>query len=302
MTAAAIAAAERARPAVVAALAEDVGGGDVTTEACIEAATSAQAVIVAKAEGVLAGIEVARLVFEVVDPGVRFAALLHDGAAVTPGAEVARLFGPARSILTGERTALNFVQRLSGVATRTRAFVQRLHGTGTRLLDTRKTTPGLRLLEKAAVLAGGGANHRQGLFDMVLIKDNHIRAAGGLPAAVERARAHAAPTLLVEVEAASFEEVQEACAAGVDRILLDNMSPGDVTRALQWIDTHPTPGPESPRRRPGARRWPEVEVSGGLTLETVRPMAELGVDYVSVGAITHSAPALDLSLEILELG
>jgi nicotinate-nucleotide pyrophosphorylase (carboxylating) len=244
----------------------------------------------------------ARLVFAAVDPGLRFAALLHDGATVTPGTEVARLSGPAHAILKGERTALNFVQRLSGVATRTRAFVERLHGTGTRLLDTRKTTPGLRLLEKAAVLAGGGTNHRQGLFDMVLIKDNHIRAAGGLTAAVERARARAAPALLVEVEAATLAEVEEACAAGVDRILLDNMDPAGVKQALAWIDAHPAPGPASPRRRAGARRWPEVEVSGGITLETVRPMAELGVDYVSVGAITHSAPALDLSLEILELG
>ena len=257
----------------------------------------------AKADGVVAGIEVARRVFERVDPDVEFETSVADGARVTPGTEVARLHGPARAILTGERTALNFLQRLSGVATRTHAFVERLEGTGARLLDTRKTTPGLRLLEKAAVLAGGGANHRVGLHDMVLIKDNHVRAAGGLARAVERARAHAAPSLLIEVEAQSFAEVEEACVAGVDRILLDNMGRDDVARALARIDAAPSSLPAGdPRRRAGARRWPEVEVSGGLTLDTVRTMAELGVDYVSVGGITHSAPALDLSLEIVSLG
>ena len=273
----------------------------MTSEACIDAGARAAAVIVAKAEGVLAGVEVARRVFAQVDPAVEFTVLVADGAPVTPGTEVVRLKGPARAILTGERTALNFLQRLSGVATRTRAFVERLHGTGTRLLDTRKTTPGMRPLEKAAVLAGGGGNHRLGLYDMVLIKDNHVRAAGGLTQAVERARARAAPLLLVEVEAQSFAEVEEACAAGVDRILLDNMSRDEVARALARIDASPPPAPASLRRRPGARRWPEVEVSGGLTLDTVRSVAELGVDYVSVGAITHSAPALDLSLEIVSL-
>ena len=274
----------------------------MTSEACVGEGTRAEAEIVAKAEGVLAGIEVARRVFAAVDPAVGFEALLADGAPLTPGTVVARVTGPARAILTGERTALNYVQRLSGVATRTRAFVQRLHGTGTRLLDTRKTTPGMRLLEKAAVLAGGGENHRVGLFDLVLIKDNHVRAAGSLTRAVERARARASATLLVEVEAQSFAEVEEACAAGVDRILLDNMSRDEVARALARIDAQPAAVPPSARRRPGAKRWPEVEVSGGMTLETVRPMAELGVDYVSVGAITHSAPALDLSLEIVSLG
>jgi nicotinate-nucleotide pyrophosphorylase (carboxylating) len=162
------------------------------------------------------------------------------------------------------------------------------------LLDTRKTTPGLRLLEKAAVVAGGGANHRVGLFDMVLIKDNHIRAAGGLTAAVERARAHAAPGLLIEAEAATYVEVVEACKIGVDRLLLDNMTTAEVTRALAHIDGLRA-GPDAPRR-------PRVEVSGGMTLETVRPMAELGVDFISVGGLTHSAPALDLSLEIVRLG
>ncbi len=276
------------------ALAEDVGTGDVTTEACIDPALEAEAVIVAKAPGIVAGTNMACLVFEEVDPAVRLDFLASDGDAVSPGQELARIHGPARAILIGERTALNFLQRLSGVATRTRAFVDRLAGTKAVLLDTRKTTPGMRLLEKAAVVAGGGANHRVGLFDMVLIKDNHIRAAGGLTAAVERARAHAAPGLLIEAEAATFAEVVEACAAGVDRLLLDNMTTAEVARALAHVDGL-RPAPDAPRR-------PQVEVSGGMTLETVRPMAELGVDFISVGGLTHSAPALDLSLEIVRLG
>ena len=286
------------------AIAEDVGGGDVTTEATIAATARAEAVIVAKAEGVLAGIEVARRVFEQVDAAVTCDALLSDGAHLTPGTTVVRIAGPARGILVGERTALNYLQRLSGVATRTHAFVARLLGTGTQLLDTRKTTPGMRGLEKAAVLAGGGTNHRIGLFDMVLIKDNHIRAAGGLTAAVAKARAEAPSSLLVEVEAQSHAEVEEACAAGVDRILLDNMTTAEVRRALEEIDRASSTATTAAdaRRRPGARRWPEVEVSGGITLDTVRAYAELGVDYISVGAITHSAPALDLSLEITSLG
>ena len=288
IAAAARAAADEAGALLERALAEDIGTGDVTTEACIDPATRAEAVIVAKANGTLAGLEMARRVFANVDKSVAFEALFADGARVTPGTEVARLRGPARAILTGERTALNFLQRLSGIATRTRAFVDLLDGTKTRLLDTRKTTPGLRLLEKAAVLAGGGVNHRVGLFDMVLIKDNHVRAAGGLRQAVERARAHAAPGLLVEVEAQSLEEVDEACSSKVDRILLDNMSVDTVARALAKVRA------TTPR--------PEVEVSGGITLDTVRGYAELGVDFVSVGGITHSAPALDLSLEITRLG
>ncbi len=286
-------AAAASRALVRLALAEDVGTGDVTTLACIDPGVSAEAVIVAKANGVLAGIDVARLVFHEVDPAVHFEAFGVDGDVVAPGVEVARLNGPAHSILVGERTALNFVQRLSGVATRTRTFVERLAGTSTILLDTRKTTPGMRRLEKAAVLAGGGANHRVGLFDMVLIKDNHIRAAGGLAEAVRRARAEAAPGLLVEAEAATFAEVEEACGAGVDRLLLDNMSHSEVARALTYIDSRRAT-PDTPRR-------PQVEVSGGMTLETVRPMAELGVDFISVGGLTHSAPALDLSLEIVRL-
>ncbi len=287
-------AAAGSRALVRLALAEDVGTGDVTTTACIDPGLAAEAVIVAKAHGVLAGIDVARLVFHEVDPAVHFEAFGVDGDVVTPGLELVRLNGPAHSILVGERTALNFLQQLSGVATRTRAFVEKLSGTSTVLLDTRKTTPGMRLLEKAAVLAGGGANHRVGLFDMVLIKDNHIRAAGGLIEAVRRARAEAAPGLLVEAEAATFAEVEEACAVDVDRLLLDNMSRSEVARALTYIDAR--------RATPDAPRRPLVEVSGGMTLETVRPMAELGVDFISVGGLTHSAPALDLSLEIVRLG
>jgi len=290
----AVEAAAASLPLVRLALAEDVGPGDVTTDATIDVALAAEAVILVKARGVLAGIEVARLVFAEVDPALAFEAIAGDGDAVSPGDEVVRLHGPARAILTGERTALNFLQRLSGVATRTRTFVERLEGTSTVLLDTRKTTPGLRALEKAAVVAGGGANHRTGLYDMVLIKDNHIRAAGGLAAAVRKARAHAAPGILVEAEAATLREVEEAIEVGVDRLLLDNMSRADVARALALIDAG--------RGAPEVARHPQVEVSGGMTLETVRPMAELGVDFISVGGLTHSAPALDLSLEIVRLG
>ncbi len=253
-----------------------------------------------RAEGVLAGLEVARLAFTQVDPSVRFIGVLKDGAVLGRGALVARIEGSSRSLLAAERVALNFVQRLSGVATLTRRFVDSVHGTGTRVLDTRKTTPGLRVLEKYAVTMGGGENHRHGLYDMYLVKDNHIRAAGSLTRAVERIAGARNPTLLLEVEAASLDLVREAVTLDVDRILLDNMSPAEVARAIGIVDSAGAPRRTSPRRTARARRWPELEVSGGISLSTVRPMAELGVDYVSVGALTHSAPALDLALDFTE--
>jgi nicotinate-nucleotide pyrophosphorylase (carboxylating) len=235
---------------------------------------------------VLAGLPVARLAFLALDPAAEFQALVPEGAAVEPGMEVARVRGRARAILTAERVALNFVQRLSGVATLTARFVERVRGTGARILDTRKTTPGLRALEKYAVRKGGGENHRFGLFDLVLIKDNHIRAAGGLSEAVRRARAQRTE-LAIEVEAQSLEQVEEAMAARVDRVLLDNFAPAELARALAIVRA--------------AERPPRVEVSGGVNLDTVRAIAELGVDDISVGALTHSAPALDLSLEVVAL-
>ena len=243
--------------------------------------------IVAKARGVLAGLPVAKLAFAALDPKVSFEALVAEGAAVEPGMEVARVRGRARAILSAERVALNFVQRMSGIATLTSKFVAKVEGTGARILDTRKTTPGLRFLEKYAVKKGGGENHRFGLFDMVLIKDNHVRAAGSLTEAVRRAR-EAETELSIEVEAQSLDELREALAARVDRVLVDNFSTPELKRALELVRA------ADPR--------PRVEASGGVNLDTVRGIAELGVDDISVGALTHSAPALDLSLEVTKLG
>jgi len=279
----------------------------VTTLACIDPAMRAEAVLLAKQDGVLAGLDVARLAFELIDDTVEFAAAVADGDTLAPGLAVARVAGPARSLLSAERVALNFVQRLSGIATLTHRYALRLEGTGTRVLDTRKTTPGLRPLEKYAVSVGGGHNHRHGLYDMYLVKDNHIRAAGSLTAAVRRIAAVRDPGLLLEVEAASLALVREALqletiGLEVDRILLDNMTLREVAEAVAMIDAGGAPARTSPRRPVGARRWPEIEVSGSMNLETVRPVANLGVDYVSVGALTHSAPALDLALDFSEMG
>lgn len=271
-----------ARGLIAAALAEDLGSGDWTSLWTIPAGARAQARIVAKAPGVLAGVDVAREVFATVDASVAVELLRRDGDAVAPGEEVARLVGSARSILGAERVALNFLQRLSGVATLTRAYVDRVSGTGARILDTRKTTPGMRLLEKAAVRAGGGTNHRIGLFDMVLIKENHVAAAGGIAAAVEAVRRQNERGLRVEIETRDLAEVDEALRAGVDVILLDNMTLDVLRDAVRRVAASGTPT--------------QTEASGGVNLETVRAIAETGVDLISVGALTHSAPALDLSL------
>jgi nicotinate-nucleotide pyrophosphorylase (carboxylating) len=289
-----------ALPTVKVALMEDLWGGDVTTQAILPEAARAHAVILAKANGVIAGLDVARLVFHELDPAIAFESVVKDGTRVQPAREVARVTGSAAAILQGERTALNFLCHLSGVATLTARFVRRVRGTGAVILDTRKTLPGMRVLEKYAVQKGGGENHRMGLGDMYLVKDNHIRAAGSIRTAVGRIQA-SRQELLLEVEAASFEEVKEACEAGVDRILLDNMSLEQIKTAVEIVDNHPKPPPVARSRAKGAKRWPEIEVSGGVTLDNVKEIAELGVDYVSVGALTHSAPALDLSLEITEL-
>jgi len=269
------------RKVVERALAEDVGPGDITTLATVNATATCTAQMVAKAEGIVAGLELARAVFARLDPGVAFQARVQDGEQVRPGTAVAGLSGRTRAILTGERTALNFVQRMSGIATLTARYVEAVRGTGARICDTRKTAPGLRFLDKYAVAAGGGHNHRVGLFDGILVKDNHIRAAGGLEHAMAAVRARAPHLLRVEVEAQSLEQVEEAARAGADVIMLDNMSPDEVRQAVTAI----------------AGRA-QTEVSGGVNLETVRAYAKCGVDYISVGALTHSAPALDLSLEI----
>lgn len=267
-----------------AALDEDVGPGDFTTLWTVPEERRAQARIVAKQSGVIAGSEVAAEVFRRVDPSLEIHVDAPDGTAVEPGDLAMTVRGSARSILTAERTALNFMQRLSGVATVARTYTRAVAGTAARVIDTRKTTPGMRRLEKAAVLAGGGANHRVGLHDMVMIKDNHIAAAGGITAAVEAVRARNDRGLRVEVETTGLEEVREALAAGVDRIMFDNMTPDEIRAALDVLAN------ADPR--------PETEASGGITLETIGAYARTGVDFISIGALTHSAPSLDLSLQL----
>ena len=275
---------QAARPLIELALAEDVGPGDVTTQATIPEGATGEAVILAKAHGVLAGLPVAAEVFRRVDRGIRFEELAQDGEPVAPGDAVARLSGPLRGILTGERVALNFLSHLSGIATLTAEFVTAVAPYRAVILDTRKTTPGWRSLEKYAVRCGGGRNHRLGLYDMVLIKDNHIAACGSISEAVRRVRA-AGVKAPIEVEAKDLDELAEALSLEVDRILLDNMDLEELREAVRLA------GGETP-----------LEASGGVTLETVAEVAACGVDFISVGAITHSAPALDLSLEILPSG
>ena len=291
-----------ALPLVKWALSEDVGNGDITTLNTLRSGVGARAAIVVKEAGVVAGVDVARLTFRELDPSLRFEALVPDGSAVEPGVAVARVFGSAGSILTGERTALNFLQRMSGVASITRRFVERVKGTHVTILDTRKTTPGLRYLEKYAVKMGGGENHRFALWDMYLVKDNHIRAAGGLTAAIERIQ-RTRQDVPLEVEVESLAQLREALRPEVDRILVDNRPVEEVRRAVEAVDAWSRKQtPDMRPERKHARRWPEVEVSGGITLDNVRPYAETGADYISVGALTHSAPALNLSLEIEDVG
>jgi nicotinate-nucleotide pyrophosphorylase (carboxylating) len=275
------------RSLIDAALAEDVGSGDATTLATVGAGALGEGIIVAKEAGVICGLPVAREVFVRVDPALSFEADHEDGDPVAVGAVVARVRGPARGILTAERTALNFLQHLSGIATGVRRVVDLLEGTGTRILDTRKTVPGMRMLSKYAVRCGGGENHRQGLYDMILIKENHITAAGGVAKAVSRSRDQY-PSLAVEVEVTDLDELEEALAAKPDRILLDNFDPGTLESAVERI-------------RGGVKseqgKVPEVELSGGITLKNVRTFAFPGVDYISSGSLTHSVTALDLSLD-----
>ena len=261
------------------ALAEDVGSGDVTTRAIVPATLGGVGTFLVKRDCVIAGLDVARAVFAELDSTVTFAASARDGDRVGTGAVVATVSGPAAALLTGERTALNFLQRLSGIATLTRRFVDAAGGRLT-ILDTRKTTPTFRALEKYAVRCGGGTGYRFGLFDAVMIKDNHIRIAGGIDAAVTRARA-ASPGLTIEVEAQSLGEVDDALAAGADIVMLDNLSDDEMREAM--------------RRIAGRAR---VELSGGVTLDRLPALAAIGADMVSIGALTHSAPAADISLEI----
>ena len=263
------------------ALAEDVGERDVTSEATVPAGTRAVATITQKGAGVVFGLAAAEAAFRALDAEVQLERLGPEGAWREPPAAVLRATGDARALLAAERTALNFLQRLSGVATLTARCVRAVDGTGATILDTRKTTPGLRALEKAAVLAGGGANHRAGLYDMVLIKENHIALAGGVRAAIGAARA-AFADLPLEVECATQAQVDEALAAGATRIMLDNMGPEQLRAVVAHVA--------------GRAR---LEASGAIVYDTLRAHAQTGVDFISIGALTHSAPALDLSL-ILE--
>jgi nicotinate-nucleotide pyrophosphorylase (carboxylating) len=265
--------------AVHAALAEDIGAGDVTTDATVAADAVGTAAIVVKQAGVVCGLRAVETAFRALDSDIGFEAFAQDGDAVEPPAIVARIAGSERAILTGERVALNFLGRLSGIATLTRRYVEAVEGTGAAVLDTRKTTPGLRALEKHAVACGGGRNHRFGLDDAVLVKDNHLRAAGSVATAVELVRG--ATDLPVEVECESLDQVREALDAGVDAILLDNMTLAELREAVAL--------------NAGRAR---LEASGGVSLDTIRDIAETGVDEISVGALTHSAPALDVSLEL----
>ncbi len=291
-----------ALPIVKWALSEDVGTGDITTLNTLPANLGARGAILVRERGVVAGLDLARLTFRELDATIAFEPLVEDGRRVEPGVAVARVFGPAGSILTGERTALNFLQRMSGIATLTRRYVDAIAGTGCRVIDTRKTTPGLRYLEKYAVKMGGGENHRFALWDMYLVKDNHIRAAGGVTAALDRIM-RTRQDVPLEVEVESLDQLTEALRPGVDRILVDNRTVDEVRAAVAVVDAWCKANPPDPRViAAGAKRWPEIEVSGGITLETVRGYAETGADYVSVGALTHSARALDLSLEIEDVG
>ncbi len=266
------------------ALTEDCAWGDVTTQALIPHDAAGKATVMAKSPGVLAGLEVARTVFERVDHSLTFRALLTDGDRLLPGAGIAVVEGRVASIIRGERVALNFLQRLSGIATETSRYVEAVSGTGARIVDTRKTTPGLRFLEKYAVRAGGGHNHRVHLGDGVLVKDNHLaalRARGvGLKEAVALARERAPHTLKIEVEVTSVDEAAEAVEAGADIVMLDNMTVEDMRRAVDCVKGRVL-----------------LEASGGITLSNVRAIADTGVDLISVGALTHSVKALDISLE-----
>jgi len=267
------------------ALAEDSVWDDVTTKALIPASQEGNAYLVGKSEGILAGIGVATTVFHRVDSALRVKELVADGSRVHPGDRLAAIEGKVASILRAERVALNFLQRLSGIATETAMYVEAISGTKALITDTRKTAPGLRLLEKYAVRVGGGHNHRQNLGDGVLIKDNHLVALGsrgvGLGEVIKKARQHAPHTLKIEVEVESVEQAQEALSAGADIIMLDNMNLEDMRQVVEL-----------------ARGRALIEASGGITLDSVRAVVETGVDLISVGALTHSAKALDISLEL----
>lgn len=266
------------------ALREDMNAGDLSTESVCPERREAEVQLIAKAEGVVAGLDVFERAFTLLDPRTSFEARVADGDAVEPGQLLGIVRGDARVLLSGERVALNFLQRMSGIATYTRRMAAALEGTKTRLVDTRKTTPCLRIFEKAAVEAGGGANHRYNLSQAVMLKDNHIDAAGGIAAAVAGARAHAPFVCTVEVECEDLDMVREALEAGADIIMLDNMTHKQMAEAVALIDGRA-----------------KVEASGNVDAGNIRALADLGVDFISSGALTHSAPILDLSLKHLRM-
>jgi len=285
----------KAQALVQSALEEDLGAGDITSDSAIPEGLKASARLIVREEGIIAGLPLVSCVYEALDPQTSFAPAISDGAHATHGTSLGILTGSARAIFAGERTSLNFLQRLSGIATLTRRFVQEVSGTGTSILDTRKTTPGWRYLEKYAIRVGGGVNHRMGLYDQVLLKDNHIKAlaaslglkaAEAIAQAIGRAR-EATPTgTFIGVEVRNIDELRAALSQAPDLILLDNMPVDEVRRCVALA------------RETGAQEKPLLEVSGGVSLENVRAFAEAGVDRISVGALTHSAPALDIALEL----
>ena len=270
--------------AVAEALTEDLGlVGDITTNATIPAAARARAVIKARHNGIVAGVDLARAAFHALDPAIEFKTVLPDGAAASAGDVIARIEGNARAILSAERVALNFMGRMSGIASLTRRYVDAVAGTRASIVDTRKTTPLLRAFEKFAVRCGGGCNHRVGLFDAVLIKDNHIVAAGGIDKAIAAARAHAGHMVKIEVEVDTLAQLETALKHDIDAVLLDNMPPPTLKKAVALVAGRAL-----------------TEASGGVNLDTVRAIAETGVDLISIGALTHSAPVLDLGLDFLD--
>ncbi len=262
-------------------LKEDVGTGDITTNLLIPAETKTTAILIAKAQGTIAGLQVVEAVYRKLDPEVRFQTEINDGAKVTYGQIIATIEGQYRAILTGERLALNFLQRMSGIATETARYVEALKPFHTQILDTRKTAPGLRLLDKYSVLAGGGINHRIGLYDMVLIKDNHISVAGSITNAVQAIKSRIGKGIKIEVETTNLEEVHEALSLDVDIIMLDNMDNNTMAAAVKII---------------GGKA--KVEASGNMNLNRVKEVAATGVDYISIGSLTHSVTALDISQKI----
>ena len=269
------------KPIIDYALREDIGSGDITTNSIIPVDLQSTATMTAKSTGIIAGISVAEYIFKILDPNITFKTFVQDGQSVNKGELILEITGSYRTLLTGERLALNFMQRMSGIATMTRNCVNELVGTKAQILDTRKTAPGLRLLDKYAVLMGGGTNHRIGLYDMVLLKDNHIKIAGGITNAIAQVKKHTIKSLKIEVETTTIEQVQEALAQGADIIMLDNMSTQMMTHCVKLIGDHA-----------------KIEASGNMTIERLKEVAETGVDFISIGALTHSVIAFDISMNI----